>query len=76
MDRQIERTLIDRYHVFRSFLERRVESREAADRLQISAGNARVRPHRARGAPNDARVACCEKCSENGCLDCGCATNG
>src|SRR5687767_964008 len=31
MKTEVERTLVDRYHLFRGFLERRVESREAAE---------------------------------------------
>ena len=45
---------------------------EAAQQLGISAGNARVRLHRARQALKKELIACCGKCSENGCLDCGC----
>lgn len=45
---------------------------DVAAQLGISAGNARVRLHRARQALKNDLVACCGKCSETGCLDCGC----
>jgi RNA polymerase sigma factor (sigma-70 family) len=45
---------------------------EAADRLDISPGAARVRLHRARAALRDRVEQVCRTCAEHGCVDCTC----
>lgn len=47
---------------------------EAAGKLGISAGNARVRLHRARGALRERVEQMCRTCARHGCLDCTCGS--
>jgi RNA polymerase sigma-70 factor (ECF subfamily) len=49
---------------------------EAARRLGISAGAARVRLHRARSALRERVEQVCRTCARHGCLDCTCAAPG
>ena len=44
-----------------------------ADEIGISAGNARVRLHRARAALRDELEKSCRTCATHGCLDCTCS---
>jgi len=44
----------------------------AAKELGLSAGNARVRLHRARHALRTRLMQSCGTCADHGCLDCGC----
>jgi RNA polymerase sigma-70 factor (ECF subfamily) len=48
------------------------EVASVADALGISAGNARVRLHRARAALRQAVEKACRTCATHGCLDCTC----
>ncbi len=45
---------------------------EAGGRIGLSAGNARVRLHRARAALRDRVEQMCRTCARHGCLDCTC----
>jgi RNA polymerase sigma-70 factor (ECF subfamily) len=45
-----------------------------AERLGITAGNARVRLHRARGALKDVVERTCRTCATHGCVDCNCGS--
>ena len=44
-----------------------------ADEIGISAGNARVRLHRARAALRDELEKACRTCATHGCMDCTCS---
>jgi RNA polymerase sigma-70 factor (ECF subfamily) len=46
-----------------------------ADEIGISAGNARVRLHRARAALRDELEKSCRTCATHGCIDCTCSRN-
>lgn len=47
-----------------------------ADEMGISAGNARVRLHRARAALRDEVEKSCRTCATHGCIDCTCSRSG